>query len=459
MREAINAAAVVAGIDAVLLLKMTRDGRIILDDFTVIVGDPDAAVRAVRKVHGVAPRVGAGGEFRFLLAGCATNCQRRTIRFDHRAVDEISRRLADEVLPAQSWQRAILIHHRPAGGGKPAVGFALRRAVTRVVVFEIGRVIGALLPPRMRLGNRVGATIAGSAFERRRGRIRIARQITPRQRRDEDSGNSRRDGEAVAGLRHREAERVRRAGHRLDRAAVRADAEVGAGQRHGFAQMRPGDFTAAPAASEINPAVRAPLRGVDAALEFARWKAGEEDIARLGFPVAIAVGEEHDVRRARDNEAAAGGHETVNRRQVGCPHIGRVHATVAVQVAQQFHHAERAGFGGEFEFLIGLHPAHLRVELSRLVEFLDVELAREIVSVQFGDKHSPAFIPAHRRGRRDERLTGDDLHAKTIRQPERRGALFGRHGPGRVGGVRNLGEGDTGGQKGQRHSRECVEAK
>src|SRR5213078_2080655 len=83
--EAINAATVVAGIDAVLLLQMTRDGRVILDDFAVIVGDPDAAVRAVREVHRVAPRVGARGEFGFFLAGCATNFQRRTLLFDQRA--------------------------------------------------------------------------------------------------------------------------------------------------------------------------------------------------------------------------------------------------------------------------------------------------------------------------------------------------------------------------------------
>ena len=43
MREAIDAAAVVAGIDAVLLLEMARDGRVVLDDFAVVVDDPDAS--------------------------------------------------------------------------------------------------------------------------------------------------------------------------------------------------------------------------------------------------------------------------------------------------------------------------------------------------------------------------------------------------------------------------------
>ena len=41
MGKAVDASAVVAGINAVLLLEMTRNGRVILDDFAVIIGDPD----------------------------------------------------------------------------------------------------------------------------------------------------------------------------------------------------------------------------------------------------------------------------------------------------------------------------------------------------------------------------------------------------------------------------------
>src|SRR5439155_11142857 len=117
---AINAPAVLAGIDPVLLLEMTRDGGVILDDLAVIVGDPDAAFRAVGEIHGVAPRVGAGGEFGLFLAGCAPDSQRGALRFDPRAMDEIARRLANKILPAQSRQRAVLIHQRPASGGEPA---------------------------------------------------------------------------------------------------------------------------------------------------------------------------------------------------------------------------------------------------------------------------------------------------------------------------------------------------
>src|SRR5437016_10793916 len=96
------------------------------------------------------PRVGARGEFGLLLPGRAVNFQRGTIRFDQRAVDEISRRFADEILPAQSRQRAVLVDHRTAGSGEPAIGLALRSAVARVVILEIGRVIRPLLTPGMR---------------------------------------------------------------------------------------------------------------------------------------------------------------------------------------------------------------------------------------------------------------------------------------------------------------------
>src|SRR5207245_4187649 len=64
------------------------------------------------------------------------------------------------------------------------------------------------------------------------------------------------------------------------------------------------------------------------------------------------------------------------------PQVRGVHATVAVRVAKQFHHAEGAGLRGAFELLVRLHTRHLRIELASLVKFLDVELACEIVPVQ-----------------------------------------------------------------------------
>ena len=67
--------------------------------------------------------------------------------------------------------------------------------------------------------------------------------------------------------------------------------------------------------------------------------------------------------------------------------------------------------------------------------------------MQFGDKHPPVLVPADRRRRRNERLAGDDLQAKAIRQLERRGALLGSQRLGRVGGFRNLREGEMSGEQ------------
>src|SRR5438552_2062679 len=84
----------------VMLAETTRDGRVVLVDFAVIVGDPNGTIRPVGEVHGMTPGVGACGEFGFLLAGCASDFQRGTICFDQGAMDKIARRFADEILPA-----------------------------------------------------------------------------------------------------------------------------------------------------------------------------------------------------------------------------------------------------------------------------------------------------------------------------------------------------------------------
>ena len=77
MRQAINPAAIVTGINTVLLLEMARNGRVILDDFAIVIHDPDGAVRPVQQSDGMAPTVTTGGELRALLARRADQLQRR----------------------------------------------------------------------------------------------------------------------------------------------------------------------------------------------------------------------------------------------------------------------------------------------------------------------------------------------------------------------------------------------
>src|SRR5687767_792512 len=102
MREAINASAIMACVKAVLLLQMPRNGRIILNDFAVIIDNPNGAVRTVREKHRVAPRVARSGKFRFFLTRSAPKRQQRTIRDNNRAVDQIPGWLANEILPAKA---------------------------------------------------------------------------------------------------------------------------------------------------------------------------------------------------------------------------------------------------------------------------------------------------------------------------------------------------------------------
>ena len=365
--EPIDAASVVPRIHAVLLLQMAWNGGVVLDDFAVVIGDPDGAVRAMREVHRMTPLVAGCGKLRLLLARRTAEFQRRAIRLDERAMDEIARRFANKILPVQTGQCVVLINHRPAGGGEPAARLAFRRAVAGVVVFEIRRVIRAFLPPRMRLRNRVGPPVAGVGFERGRGRIGITREIAPRNRRDADAGRSRRHRETPASFRHRETEGLRVARHWFNRAAVCANAKVGARQLDGRDQMRPRDFSTAPAAPEINPAIRAPLRRIDATLQLAGRKAAEQFLPHLGPAIAIAVREENDVRRAGDDDSTARGHESIDRRQIGSPHLRRIHAPIAVGVAQHFHHPESARIRRLLKLLPRLHSAHLRVQHPRLV--------------------------------------------------------------------------------------------
>src|SRR6185295_18930747 len=98
MTQAIDAPAFVPDIDPVLLLEMTGDGRVIFDDFTIVISDPDAAVRPVREVHRMTPRIGAGAEFGFFFTRRAPQFERGTVLLDERPMEQISRRLAGEIL-------------------------------------------------------------------------------------------------------------------------------------------------------------------------------------------------------------------------------------------------------------------------------------------------------------------------------------------------------------------------
>src|SRR5262245_48191734 len=106
---------------------------------------------------------------------------------------------------------------------------------------------------------------------------------------------------------------------RFDRGSIRANPEIGMRKAHGLREPRPGDFIGAPTASEIDPAINKPLRRVDPTFQRARLESGEQSLSHLSPTVAIAVGEEHNVWRARHNDAASRGDESISWREVGGP--------------------------------------------------------------------------------------------------------------------------------------------
>src|SRR5215472_5466446 len=112
----------------------------------------------------------------------------------------------------------------------------------------------------MRPAGRIDSLVGrGRLFEWRCGNVRIAGQVPPPERRDEDARLPRRDDESVARLGKREAHRVRTAGHRLDGRPAGLDAEIGVGELYGLLQVSPADGAATGAAAVIDPVVRPPL--------------------------------------------------------------------------------------------------------------------------------------------------------------------------------------------------------
>ena len=146
-------------------------------------------------------------------------------------------------------------------------------------------------------------------------------------------------------------------------------------------QLRSRDNAAAPTAPEINPAISAPLGRIYATPHFTDTEPGKEYLAYFGFAIAVAIGQKKDIRGAGDDDAPASGHNAVCGRQVGGPNFGNIHPAIPVGVLEHFHHSIRTRHGGPFEALIRLDTSYLGIKLAGLVEFLDVEVALQIVAV------------------------------------------------------------------------------
>ncbi|MFM1941638.1 MAG: hypothetical protein RI897_620 [Verrucomicrobiota bacterium] len=110
--------------------------------------------------------------------------------------------------------------------------------------------------------------------------------------------------------------------------------------------------------------------------------------------IVIGVRQKDDVGRAGEDETAAGRNKPVDWWEVCGPERGSVHDAVGIGILEHFNDAIGSGFSRLFEFFVGLDASDLGVELAGLIEFLDVQLAFEIVAVEFADEEASASIPA-----------------------------------------------------------------
>src|SRR5262249_27825871 len=81
--------------------------------------------------------------------------------------------------------------------------------------------------------------------------------------------------------------------------------------------------------SDIDPVVEAPARIADARPDFTDTETREQSLLNFGFAVAIAVGQEDDVRGADGDDAVPGRDHAVTRREM----IGEDGHTVISAVA------------------------------------------------------------------------------------------------------------------------------
>ena len=437
-------AAVLAVVELVLLLEVTRDRGIVFDDLAVEIDDGHRPVRRVGQGHRVKPDVGRGEE----LALCLFREARQRhpavlasgLAADHATRDEVLRGLAGEQLAGEAGQRRVVVEERSAARRVVAVRGRLGDAVAILVELRELGVLLPLGPPGVRLARGIGTVTAEAVFHAADRVVGIAGQRPPRNRRREDAGDRRVDHDLFVAVGEREAERVRAAQERLNRGAVGLEAEVGRRQVDGLCQMRPGDAAAGRPGPRVDPVVVAPLRLVDVALEDAHGEALVEHFADLGHAVAVAVRKVDNLRGRGGDDAVAGGADSVAGGQVVGEDRRLVHHAVAVGVGEQFDRAVGLGVRLGLGLRRRGNPPHLRVELAGLVGLLDVELPLEVVAMEFRDEEPALRIPADARRLVDKRLSRDELHLQSRGHAEGGMRILWRERPGPVGGFWDLGD-------------------
>ncbi len=231
---------------------------------------------------------------------------------------------------------------------------------------------------------------------------------------------------------------MRAPGQRLDRRPVGANAKIGPRQLNGRRQIRSPDLTAAVAAAKIDPPVRARLRAIHAPFQRAGFEAREEGLAKIHATIAVSIGQINDVRRTGHDQAPPRRTKPVAGRQVIGPNLSSIQTAVAIGVEQELDAAVRAGQRGLLRLVVRLHAPHDTIQFARLVKGFDVELAFQVVAVQFANKESPLFVPTNARRLPNQRLGSKQLQPKTCRELNLSGAGLRSKRRRRIVGLRNL---------------------
>ena len=233
---------------------------------------------------------------------------------------------------------------------------------------------------------------------RRRRHEGVAAQVAIRQRQVGRNRSAAGGGESITDRVHAPAEGPHGPGDRLDRRPVGLDAKVGTTQGEGCLEFRAADRPAVAARADVDPIVESPARVVDPPFDELTAKPRQQCLADFSTPVAIAIGQEQDVRSTHHHQAILKRQQAIARRQPIGPHLGLVHPAIAVGIEQQLDRAVLAPpglFGDATPNTFPANPANRAVDLARLVQFRHIDFALEIEAVDLADEHPALRVKRH----------------------------------------------------------------
>ena len=122
------------------------------------------------------------------------------------------------------------------------------------------------------------------------------------------------------------------------------------GNRFARGIVRPANLSFAAAIRAVNPVVQAPRQSIHAQLLVAEAEAGEQNTPLIRAAIAVRIAEIPDVRRGRDQHAAAPRQHAIGKRQMVREHRRHFVAAIAIAIF------EKPDAAGRFRVGIINHP-------------------------------------------------------------------------------------------------------